>query len=318
VSRGEFERIDLFLRAFEAAGGATHGRAVLLGAGDDAAILAPGPALAVTTDALVEDVHFRRQWATWAQIGHKALAVNLSDLAAMGARPSAFVCALGLPPEVDDQALAEMAGGMGKLAARFGAILAGGNFSRARETSVTITAFGEMGDRVLRRDAARPGDLVVLAGEVGTAAAELAWLEKGRALPPGRSALLEPEPLVESGLCAARHASCGIDVSDGLAQDLGHLARASGVAIRLHFAAIPQSQRFGVLTKDLPAAEKARFTVAGGDDYALVLAVPPEPARRLCVEIGGTVLGRVESGEGVAIDGLPAGTSVGGHNHFRR
>jgi thiamine-monophosphate kinase len=139
---GEFERIDIFLRAFQAAGGALSGPGVLLGPGDDAAVLAGGAPLAVTTDALMENVHFRRDWSSWEQVGHKALAVNLSDLAAMGARPLAFTCAVGLPATFGVADLEALARGMGALASRSGAILVGGNFTAAGEISITITAFG--------------------------------------------------------------------------------------------------------------------------------------------------------------------------------
>lgn len=312
---GEFVRIDRLLAAFRAAGGLTQSDSVPLGPGDDAALIRAAHPLAVTTDALVEGVHFRRDWATWQQVGHKTLAVNLSDLASMGARPGAFLLSLALPPDVDEQALEQIAEGMGRLAARHGAVLAGGNFSRARELSLTVTAFGEVEGTALRRDRARVGDRVLVFGPLGTAAAELRRLLHDGALPDGPSALHEPEPRIASGLLAAQHAECGIDVSDGLAQDLGHVARASGVRIRIAYDRLPTDARFRVLTEELPASERARLILAGGEDYALVVTTPPEQAGAL-VASGAVDVGVVELGEGVLIDGLPEGTPLGGHDHF--
>lgn len=315
---GEFGRIALFLKAFQAAGGALTSDRVPLGPGDDAAIVAPQRPLAITTDALVEDVHFRRRWATWEQIGHKALAVNLSDLAAMGATPTAFTCAFLLPDDVDDAALAGLGRGMAALAKQHGVVLAGGNFSRARDLSITITALGETGERTLRRDGAKPGDQVVLIGQLGVAAAELRQLEIGLALPPGPSAALTPNPLIEAGRYCARFMRAGIDISDGLFQDLGHVAEASGVAIRLDYAAIPRSGRFHALADDSPPADRAHLLLAGGEDYALVVTGDTAEAERLVRESdwGATIIGRVEIGSGVAVEGLPEGTDLAGHDHF--
>jgi thiamine-monophosphate kinase len=313
---GEFARIDLFLKAFTEAGGLISGAGVRLGPGDDAAVLTTDSPLAVTTDSLVENVHFRRSWSTWAQVGHKALAVNLSDLAAMAAKPVAFTCALTLPADLDDDAVSQIARGMGELARRFDARLVGGNFSRGTETSLTITAFGAVGAELLRRDAARPGDAVLLLGEVGTAAAELRWLESARSLPAGRSALLEPAPLVEEALKAVRLARCGIDVSDGLVQDLRHIADASQVGVRLDYAAVPTSPPFLRLIGDLDARGRARLLLAGGEDYALVVTAPKPAADELRRAVGATLIGEVVAGSGVTVEGLPPGIDLAGHDHF--
>ena len=313
---GEFKRIELFLHAFREAGGATSGPLVPLGPGDDAAIIAPRGPLAVTTDALVEDVHFRRAWATWEQIGHKALAVNLSDLAAMGARPLAFTCAFALPPDIEDDSLIGLAGGMGRLASHHGAVLAGGNFSRAREVSITITAFGEVTGEGLRRHRARPGDVVILVGEVGVAAAELQRLESGGSLPDGSSALLTPHPQIAAALAAVPESVCGIDVSDGLIQDLGHVAAASNVAMRIRYELIPQTERFRGLTASATSEERAQLLLAGGEDYALVLIASPANGARLCRALAAVIIGDVVEGTGVTVSGAPGGTVLRGHDHF--
>ena len=314
---GEFVHIERFIREFRLAGGALTGPQVPLGPGDDAAVVKSTQPLAVTTDALFEGVHFREGWGTWEQVGSKALAVNLSDLAAMGARPIGFTCAFGLPPSFGDDALAGLARGMARMAARHDAILAGGNFARASEVSVTITALGELAGRPLRRDGARAGDSVLLVGDLGVAAAELAVLHGGGVLPPGRSALLEPQPLIEAGLVAAPLAACAIDVSDGLAQDLGHVARASAVCLRIDFDLVPVSDRFRLLTSNLPRAERAHLLLAGGEDYALVVVSSAENAKRLCRDLPAVVIGAVTEGSGVAIDHLPPGTNLDGHDHFQ-
>jgi thiamine-monophosphate kinase len=271
----------------------------------------------VTTDAIVENVHFRRAWASWEQIGRKAIAVNLSDLAAMGTKPSAFTCALTVPGDVDDGALEAIARGMAHEAGPLECVLAGGNFSRGGELNIAITALGVAGSRVLRRDQARAGDAVLLIGDVGVAAAELRWLEQGRILPAGRSALLEPRPLVHAGLVAARHASCAIDVSDGLVQDLGHIARASNVSIVLDLDAVPRSARFTELTGTLSGPDVAHLLLAGGEDYALLVLAPPSDAELIRKETGGTVIGMTVQGQGVHVRGAPATTNLTGHDHFR-
>lgn len=291
---GEFALIDAFLAPFGLArDGRGAGGFVERGPGDDCAVLRParGMRLVVTTDALVEGVHFDRALSPkaglgWAEdAGHKALAVNLSDLAAAGAAPRAFVCALGVPRgEPAALATARALGrGMARLSRAHGCRLAGGNVARAPAWSLTLTVFGEA-RRPLSRASGRPGDALVLAGTLGAAALGLRLLQaraRGARLPAGASgplrAQLRPEPLVRAGLVAARFARAAIDVSDGLLQDLGHLARASGCGARVELAHLPR----------LPAVERARREharasghaweplVSGGEEYALLLAVPP-------------------------------------------
>jgi thiamine-monophosphate kinase len=288
--KGEFERIELFIREFRLAGGALAGPQVPLGPGDDAAIVKARGPLAITTDALVEDVHVR---------------------------PVGFTCALGLPPDVGDEILAAIARGLARLALPHNAILAGGNFTRAREVSLTITAFGELDGQPLRRDGARVGDSILLVGDVGVAAAELRVLQQGGALLAGRSALLEPFPQIEAGHLAMAHARCAIDVSDGLAQDLEHVARASALRLRISFAHVPVSDRFRGLTEASSEAERAHLLLAGGEDYSLVVVAPPTSVHRLCRDLPAAQIGVVEEGRGLMIDGLPSGTRLEGHDHFR-
>ena len=277
---------------------------VVLGPGDDCALLRPRPGevLALTTDALVEGVHFSPAFSP-ADIGHKALAVNLSDLAAMGARPVAFLCALAFPERWLPH-LSGIARGMARLARAHGCALAGGNVSRARELSVTITAVGAVPvGQALTRAGARPGHALYLSGPLGGAAAGL----RSQA-PAHRSRQRRPRPRVALGLALRGVASAAIDVSDGLVRDLGRLLDASGVGAEVEPERIPRA-RGATLDEAL----------RGGEDYELLFAVPEgrAPALRAaaarCGARAPVRIGRVTRALGLA--GLGPGES-GGHDHF--
>ncbi len=326
----EFSLISRFLRHFEGQG-APH---VALGPGDDCAILhAPsGSELCVTTDALVEGVHFDPATFTAEEIGHKALAINLSDLAAMGAAPAWFLCSIAIPKEAVRRAgfVDGLARGMARLASRCGAALAGGNFSSARELSIHITAAGHLRKgRALRRDGARPGDLLFVTGTLGEAALALSLPKLPAATNVlGRRQRL-PEPKLLAGeLALAAGASAALDLSDGLLQDLSHVSEASGVALVLDSSAIPTSAPFR------EAGGTLRHALAGGEDYELALSVPAARCASLKRRFHAageplTEIGWVESGRGVTIDGRSAAhflaklgggepTSRGcGFDHFR-
>jgi thiamine-monophosphate kinase len=310
----EFARIDRFTRFFPRA-------RVPVGIGDDCAVLGPraGTELCVTTDALVEGVHFTRPHFTLADVGHKALAVNLSDLAAMGARPSWFLCALALPPWVDDRGLDALARGMSALARRHRIALVGGNLSRAGELSVTITAAGEVPrGRALVRRGGRAGDRLYVSGTLGDARLGLELLSTG-ARGRARSRQLRPTPRIALGLLARRFGSAAIDISDGLAQDAGHLARASRVRAVLDLKALPVSAEL-----ERYAGEASRMWAAsGGEDYELLLAVPPSAAagfERACARGGERVtwIGQLSAGRGVTLDDPQRGTlpTLPGFDHF--
>lgn len=257
--------------------------------GSDCAEVAvrPGHKLAVTTDAVVEGVHFDLRRFTPEEVGWKALAVNLSDLAAAGARPRSFLCALGVPRRPRSLHLAvRMGRGMAVLARKSGCALVGGNVTRSLEWSITITAMGEA-RRPLSRFGARPGDALVVVGTLGDAAAGL----RPRASAAAVRAQRRPVPLVREGLVAARFASAAIDVSDGFLQDLGHLCRASGVGAAVECASLPIGR--GARTQP----DALDLALSGGEDYALLLAVPRKrlaPLRRAlpCVEVGKVLRGR--------------------------
>jgi thiamine-monophosphate kinase len=304
------------------------GPRVRLGSGDDAAITVPGGATATSVDALIDGVHFRRQWSSLAQIGAKALATALSDLAAMGAEPGEAYVVLGVPGDLDEDGCLELLDGIAEQAAASGATLAGGDVTRAPALTLAMTVVGhaESADSLVTRSGARPGDALVVTGELGGAAAGLLLLE-GRAgagspfvshsdAKGERDRLLarqlEPQPRLEAGRAlAAAGATAMIDLSDGLGGDAGHLAAASGVGLRIDAAVLPLAA--GVAEVAIAAErEPLELAASGGEDYELLAALPGERLVTATAEVpkqGGTGLtriGEVVAGEGVEIR-LPGG-----------
>jgi len=214
--------------------------------------------LCVTTDSVVEGVHFRTPPFTLEDVGYKALAVNLSDLAAMGAYPRWFLCAIAMPRAFGAREVKALASGMSSLARGQRIALAGGNFTSARELSITITAAGTT-RKPLLRSGGHPGDLLYVSGTLGDARL---GLEPGARL-AARRKQRRPQPRVDLGLLASRFASAAIDLSDGLAQDLRHLCDASGTGAEVRVDLLPRS-----------LADEAT-ALAGGEDYELLLAIPP-------------------------------------------
>jgi thiamine-monophosphate kinase len=244
----------------------------VLGIGDDCALLRPdaGLELAVTTDMLVEGRHFL-PGAEPRALGHKALAVNLSDLAAMGAAPRWATLALGLP-SADESWLAAFADGFFALAERHGVDLIGGDTTRAPLLVISVTAMGEVPSGVaMYRAGARPGDDIWVSGELGGASLALVHPE----IAPAAQRLHLPEPRVELGERLRGQAHAAIDVSDGLAGDLQHILDASGVGARVHYADVPRAPAFRDLGN--PQLEQD-CALSGGDDYELLFTA--EPGRR--------------------------------------
>jgi thiamine-monophosphate kinase len=208
--------------------------------------------------------------------------VNLSDLAAMGATPRWFLCALALPRDFSERELRGLARGMSALAREHRIALVGGNFTSARELSVTLTAAGELQGPAITRGGARPGDLLYLSGTLGEARLGLLQLQAGRRRTAAILRQRRPVPRVALGRLASRFASAGLDISDGLAQDLGHLCDASAVGAEVELAHLPLSP--------IVRAELGPIgALAGGEDYELLLAIPPERARafeRACARAG--------------------------------
>ncbi len=279
------------------------------GPGDDAAVLPDDGPLALTTDLLVEGTHFASGHPPEA-LGWKALAVNLSDVAAMGATATGFSLGLGLPRRWPDATrrrwIARFAAGLGEAAAAAGVGLVGGDTVRADAgVIVAITAWGKLGPRILRRDGARAGDEVWVAGAIGRASEGLRrWLAEDRTAIPDDEAVatmladpclraqLRPEPPLGAGpAAAALGATAGMDLSDGLARDLPRLAEASGVTIELDLDRLPEDR---ALTDVSPVAR-----AAGGEDYGLVVTAPPtlgDGLARLGFTRLGTVRIRAEDG----------------------
>jgi len=245
----------------------------IVGIGDDAAVLActGEEQWVVTMDTLVAGVHFPPQTSA-ADIAHKALAVNLSDLAAMGARPAWFFLGLTLP-HVDSSWLEEFSGGLASLAEEAQIQLAGGD-TTSGPLSLTITAMGKVrAGQALRRDGARAGDLVVLSGPTGLASFALEQTQKGNVVDGDTlQALNRPSPRLELGCSLAGRASSCIDISDGLAADLSHICKASGVGAEIKLQNLPLSPALQHLVKE----NLWKHQLAGGDDYELCFTLPPE------------------------------------------
>jgi thiamine-monophosphate kinase len=273
---GEFELIARYFQ--RAAAGATP--RVDFGIGDDCALLDGGPATqwAVTTDMLVEGVHFLPD-VDPESLGHKALAVNLSDLAACGATPRCFFLALALPV-VDEAWLAKFTRGMFALGDRHGCVLTGGDTTRSTQgVTIAITALGEVprGSALLRSGAVA-GDEIWVSGILGDGALGLACLrgevDVAESSAEAIARLERPEPRVVLGARLRGIASSAIDVSDGLAGDLGHILERSGVAAAVRWGAIPRSAAL----QRLPSERQWQCVFEGGDDYELLFTAPPTAA----------------------------------------
>jgi thiamine-monophosphate kinase len=312
---------DLIARHFTRA---TPG--AVLGVGDDCALLAPTPGmqLAVSSDMLIEGCHFSPQDSP-AGIGHKSLAVNLSDLAAMGATPRWATLAIALPEE-NDAWLTAFARGLFRIADMFGIELVGGDTTRG-ELTISITVIGEVPPgQALRRDGAQPGDDVWVSGVIGSAALALAYrqgrlfmeqIDAAKVLP----ALYLPTPRVDLGIALRGIASGAIDISDGLLGDLGHILERSQVGATLEFAALPTLPAVQAYLQESVARD---CVLAGGDDYELCFTAPV--GRRDAVEAAAqsagvmvTRIGRVTAESGltvIGIDGQLLPFEHTGYDHF--
>jgi thiamine-monophosphate kinase len=256
------------------------------GVGDDCAVIAgpEGKDWLVTQDALMEGIHFRREWTDMASLGRKALAVNLSDIAAMGGRPRFYAVTLGLPADLRAKCAEQIFAGMHERASEFGVGLVGGDTVRSASGLVlSVTAIGEVAnERAIYRCTARAGDAVYLTGTAGSAALGLACLHRGNSdgeSTPFVNRHKDPEPRVKAGELLGE---CGmvtsmIDVSDGVMADLGHIAECSGVGFHLDLMSIPVEGGFRALARKI-GASPAELAVSGGEDYELLFTVRPAHA----------------------------------------
>lgn len=291
------------------------GPTVLLGPGDDAALVAARDGRVVASmDVLVEGRHFRRDWSSAVDVGHRAAAANLADIAAMGAVPTALLVGLCAPPSMDVRWAEDLADGLSAEAGLVGASVVGGDMSASPTLTIAVTALGDLhGNPPVLRSGARPGDVVALAGRIGYAAAGYTVLSRGFRTPKLLvEAYRRPVVPYSAGPSAARiGATSMIDVSDGLLADLGHIATASRVAIDLRRDAfeVPRQMRDAAHALGV---DPYTWVLAGGDDHALAATFPedvtlPEEWRRI---------GHVVAGTGVTVDGkVPKGEA--GWDHFR-
>ena len=317
---GEF---DLIQRYFT-----RPAHSALLGIGDDCALLAPTPGmqLALSCDMLVEGRHFLPTVPP-ERLGHKALAVNLSDLAACGATPRAFLLALALP-RIDEAFLAGFARGLFALADEHQIELVGGD-TTAGPLAICITVLGDVPPgQALRRDGARPGDALwvshPIGGGIGDARLALEVFRcrvaiAGEGFETLRLAMELPTPRVALGLALRGIASAAIDVSDGLVGDLGHVLARSGVGARIEADALPMSQMLAAQ----PLALRRECTLAGGDDYELLFTARDNArvhAAAAQAQVGVTRIGRIEAAPGLVVvdaDGRPLDLQLRGFDHFK-
>ena len=296
---------------------------VPVGPGDDTAVVAaPDGRVAVTTDMLVEGVHFRLDWSSAVDVGRKAAAASLADVAAMGAVPTSLVVAFGAPADLPAAWAVQCTAGIREEAAAVGAVIVGGDVVASERIVISVTALGDLqGREPVLRSGARPGDRVAISGRVGWSAAGLAVLSRGFRSP---KVLVDahrfPSPPYANGPAAAdAGATAMIDVSDGLVADARHMAQASGVDVDLDPSAlqVPEPMAAAAAAQHL---DPRQWLLTGGEDHALLATFPAG------VEIppGFVVIGEVRevsdpdgSGPGVLVDGVRA-EATGGHEHFRR
>lgn len=280
---GDLRGAGEFHLVAEVARRARGGAGVLVGIGDDAAVFAPSALpTVVTCDTMVEGVHFRLDLTSPQALGRKLLAVNLSDVAAMGARPTTALLMMSLRQDLPRATWEGLRDGFCSLADEHEVAIVGGDTTRTDGPIVlSVVLHGEAPDPPLLRSGARPGDRVCVTGTVGDSALGLRLLLQRPDLaslhPRVVQRHLDPSPRVAVGMAVARArlASAAIDLSDGLVQDAGHVARLSGAAIRIELGRVPTSESFLAASAALGAADALTLRVAGGEDYELLLTIPP-------------------------------------------
>jgi len=304
---------------FELIAAVTAGLGVLpsgwLGPGDDAAIVpAPDGRVVVTTDVLVERQHFRLDWSSAADVGHKAAAQNLADIAAMGAAPTALLVGFAAPADLDERWALEFHAALVAEGERAGAAVVGGDVVRAEQIVVSVTALGTLDGRApLLRSGARPGDLLALSGPTGASTAGLAVLRRGFTAPRAAvAAHRRPTPDYAQGpLAALAGAHAMIDISDGLVADLRHVAEASGVAIDVEPSLLEVPAPVVAVSAALGGSDPLTMVLTGGEDHVLAAFF----GDRDDVPAGWRVVGLALAGSGVTVAGSPY-AGDGGHRSF--
>lgn len=284
--------------------------------GDDCAVLAPRGQLAVSVDAMIEDVHFRRAWSSARDVGRKAVASAMADVEAMGARPLGLVVSASLPPDLPAAWAQELTSGIREEAERCGAQLVGGDITAGEKIGVVCTVFGDLEGRTpILRSGAKPGQVVAYIGNLGMAEAGLAVLRRGFRSPAAVvNAHRVPSPPYGQGIVAAEAgAGAMIDCSDGLVADLRHVAEASGVTIAIETRALELSEPQKTVAAAIGGGDPLDFILRGGDDHALLATFDAGS-----VPAGWTTIGAVVDAEGspaVLVDGQPW-EAGGGWTHF--
>ncbi len=281
---GEFAVIDRLVA------GRRQPESVVVGPGDDAAVLAGTSATAVSTDILVEGRHFRLDWSTPFDVGRKAIAQNASDIEAMGGRATAFVVGFGAPGDTETAQAVALADGLWDEAVRLGAAIVGGDMVAAPQWVVSVTVLGDLDGRPpVLRGGARPGDVVAVTGELGWSGAGYAlWRNSIAGFEALRRRHLVPAPPYGQGAVAARGGATAMtDVSDGLLADLGHVAAASGVHVDLSLELLRADLDALGPAGDAAGVDARDWVLGGGEDHALVATFPAEPP------VGWRLIGRV-------------------------
>jgi len=308
-----------------------RGSRVLLGLGDDCAAVSLSGLTLLTTDALIEEVHFRRAWTSLRTIGHKAFAVNASDIAAMGGVPIFALLSLGLPIELSVEELNEFFDGFVAEASVYGVVLVGGNLSVASCLMISVTLLGRAPYGIITRGGMHVGEGLYVTGTLGDAALGLRLLQQGEKSGLAVERFLRPSARVRTGQLLARRKLAGgmIDVSDGLLQDLGHLCAESHVGAVIEGHCLPLSNTYTTLAAEQNWQVKVKhiweLALTGGEDYELLFSAPAGRARslqRVARESGCPItrVGRVvEEDRGVVVvdqAGQPCEIKGKGYDHF--
>ena len=309
---GEFERIARLRSLY-----ARPSQSVVLGIGDDCAVLAPSGCPRVwTVDAAVAGVHFDRRFTSLEAAGYRAFMAAASDLAAMGAQAVAALSALVLPRELSDAELDQLAGGIARAADACSCPVVGGNLARGGELSITTTVLGECTKRVLTRGGAQPGEHLYVTGPLGGAALGLARLSRGLVEPDAfAQAFLFPRARLDLSAELAQHASSAIDVSDGLLADLTHLCQASGVRVELELGQVPTLPQMVRFADEL-GLDAGSLVLGGGEDYEVLFTGPPGLPATLGTRIGSVHAGPTQV-RVLDADGQVLAPRAGGFDHFR-
>ncbi len=302
-------------------------RGVVLGLGDDCAVVSPLGLTLLTTDVLIEGVHFRREWTTFALLGEKAFAVNASDIAAMGGEPTFALLSLAIPRTCEVEELEAFFDGFLRAAAPAGTALVGGNLSAAPCVIISVTLLGRAPYGTITRAGARVGDDLYVTGTIGDAALGLRLLQEGREEPlaqQSKARFLCPAARLMLGqeIAARRLATAMIDISDGLLQDLEHLCEESQVGAIIEAAALPLSPAYRTLVGE----QDWSIALTGGEDYELLFTAPPEQHAKIqklayeancpITRIGG-IVPQAEQIKVCRPDGTVSAPGHWGYDHFR-